>query len=120
MKYINLLEEEVTRLEAEKKSKWQLERTLVKPALSKCTSDQNSSVGITVSNHATFLAIQRPHRPALLQDIVKVLVKRGANVLEARVSVSDEQLLTFTATITLGSYGQTSTIEKMKEEISCM
>lgn len=81
----------------------------------KCTN-RNSSVKVSVSNGATFLAIQLPFRRGLVLEIVKVLEKHQAEVLEVRISVNGQRLLTFTATIRLGSDGG-STIDKIKEEL---
>ncbi|KAI3469436.1 hypothetical protein Pfo_026099 [Paulownia fortunei] len=101
--YIKYLEEETERLEGLKKFQWK-EPKVAKPVLLKCT-DQNSSVKVTVSNGATFLAIQLPFRRGSVPEIVKVLEKHQAEVLEARVCVNDQRLLTFTATVMLGSDG---------------
>ncbi|PIN04032.1 hypothetical protein CDL12_23437 [Handroanthus impetiginosus] len=68
------------------------------------------------SDGVTFFAIQLPFRCRLVTDIVKVFEKHKVEVLEARVCVNEQQLLTFIATIILGSDGG-STIDKIREEV---
>lgn len=112
--YIKYLKEEIKRLEALKKFQWE-ESSVGRPVLSKCTN-QNPSVKAKVYNEAKFLAIQLPFRRGSVVDIVKVLEKHQAEVLEARICVDDQRLLTFTATVMLGSGGG-STIDKIRGDI---
>ncbi|PIM99636.1 hypothetical protein CDL12_27866 [Handroanthus impetiginosus] len=77
---------------------------------------KNSPVNITVSDGATFFAVQLPFRCRLVTDIVKVFEKHKVEVLEARVCVNEQRLLTFTATIIIGRDGG-STIDKIREEV---
>lgn len=112
--YIKYLKEEIKRLEALKKFQWD-ESSVGRPVLSKCTN-QNPSVKAKVYNEAKFLAIQLPFRRGSVVDIVKVLEKHQAEVLEARICVDDQRLLTFTATVMLGSGGG-STIDKIRGDI---
>lgn len=112
--YIKYLKEEIKRLEALKKFQWE-ESSVGRPVLSKCTN-QNPSVKAKVCNEAKFLAIQLPFRRGSVVDIVKVLEKHQAEVLEARICVDDQRLLTLTATVMLGSGGG-STIDKIRGDI---
>ncbi|KAL2229830.1 transcription factor bHLH25-like [Sesamum indicum] len=112
--YIKYLKQETARLEGLKKSRCK-EPTVAKPGLFKCT-DENTSVKVAVSNGATFLAVQLPFRRGLVPEIVRVFEKHRAEVLEARICVNEQQLLTFTATIILASDGDSS-IDKIRDEI---
>ncbi|KAK6130308.1 hypothetical protein DH2020_035953 [Rehmannia glutinosa] len=98
--YIKYLEKEKERLEGLKKFHLK-EAKMAKNVLFKCTN-QSSSVKVKVSNGATFLEIQLPfRRRGSVAEIVEVLQKHRAEVLEARICVNDQRLLTFTATIML-------------------
>ncbi|KAL8047726.1 hypothetical protein ABFS82_07G019300 [Erythranthe guttata] len=113
--YIKHLEEEAKRLEGLKQ--FQLEEPMMEsPVLLKCTN-QNSSVKVAVSSESTFLSVQLPSRRGSALKIVKVIEKHRARVLEARICVNEQRQLTFTATITLGKGGGSSTIDKIREEI---
>ncbi|KAL2530724.1 transcription factor bHLH [Forsythia ovata] len=112
--YIKCLEEEIKRLEGIKKLQVQ-EPKAAKPVLSRF-ANQKSSIDVTVSSGATFFAIRLPFKPDIITKIVKVFDKHHAEVLVATVSVDEQQLLTFTVTIVLGSEGG-NTIQKIKEEI---
>ncbi|CAI9762676.1 unnamed protein product [Fraxinus pennsylvanica] len=112
--YIECLEEEIKRLEGIKKL--QVQEQKVGKQVSSRLNNQKSAVDITVSSGATFFAIQLPFKPGIITEIVKVFDKHQAEVLEATISVDDQQLLTFTVTIVLGRDGG-NTIQKIKEEI---
>ncbi|KAL0348768.1 UNVERIFIED_CONTAM: hypothetical protein Sangu_1104600 [Sesamum angustifolium] len=112
--YIKYLEQETERLEGLKKSRSK-EPTVAKPVLFKCT-DENTSVKVTVSNGATFLGVQLPFRRGIVLEIAKVFERHHAEVLEARICVNEQQLLTFTATIIIASDGDSS-IDKIRDEI---
>ncbi|XP_051127789.1 transcription factor TT8-like [Andrographis paniculata] len=109
--YIKHLEAEIQRLEDLNN----VRREDPKPLLLQC-ADDNSSADITVSNGATFVAIQLPFRSGLVPKILMVFEKHKAEILEARVQAEDHRLLTFTATILLGS-DQGSAVDKIREEI---
>lgn len=111
--YIKCLEEEVKRLEGIKK---QVQEQKVGKQVSSKFTNQKSAIDVTVSIGATFFAIQLPCKPGIITEIVKVFDKHHAEVLEATISVDDQQLLTFTVTIVLGRDG-VNTIQKIKEEI---
>lgn len=111
--YIKYLQEETERLEGLVKFQRRV-RKVEMPLLSRCTN--HSSVNITISNSATFFAVQLPFRHGSVLDILKVLEKHQAEVLEARVDVNDEKVLTFTATVRLGTDGG-NTVDKMRHEI---
>lgn len=111
--YIKCLEEEVKRLEGIKK---QVQEQKVGKQVSSKFTNQKSAIDVTVSTGATFFAIQLPCKPGIITEIVKVFDKHHAEVLEATISVDDQQLLTFTVTIVLGRDG-VNTIQKIKEEI---
>ncbi|KAL6581876.1 hypothetical protein OROMI_005890 [Orobanche minor] len=114
--YIKYLEEEKERLENIKKFETEEPKAAIN-FLSKCTNPPNSSaVEVAVSNGATFLEIQLPFRRGSVVGILKVLENHKAEVLEARIRVDDQRLLTFTATILLGKNGGI-TIDKIREEI---
>lgn len=111
--YIKCLEEEVKRLDGIKK---QVQEQKVGKQVSSKFTNQKSAIDVTVSTGATFFAIQLPCKPGIITEIVKVFDKHHAEVLEATISVDDQQLLTFTVTIVLGRDG-VNTIQKIKEEI---
>lgn len=111
--YIKYLQEETERLEGLVKFQRRV-RKAERPLLSRCTN--HSSVNVTISNSATFFAVQLPFRRGSVLDILKVLEKHQVEVLEARVDVNDEKVLTFTATVRLGSDGG-NTVDKMRQEI---
>lgn len=111
--YVKCLEEEVKRLDGIKK---QVQEQKVGKQVSSKFTNQKSAIDVTVSTGATFFAIQLPCKPGIITEIVKVFDKHHAEVLEATISVDDQQLLTFTVTIVLGRDG-VNTIQKIKEEI---
>ncbi|XP_073314341.1 transcription factor TT8-like [Primulina huaijiensis] len=117
VKFINSLQEEIHGLESLKKQPLYESKDAKKQVLSKCTN-QNSSVNVTLINNTTFLAIDVPFRPGLMTDIVYVLDKHRTEILEARFSVNNQNLLTFAATL-MGPYhhGHDIVIGKMKEEL---
>ncbi|XP_075477639.1 basic helix-loop-helix protein A-like [Primulina tabacum] len=117
VKFINSLEEEIRRLESLRKQPWHESREAKKQVLSKGTN-QNSSVNVTLISKATFLAIEVPFRPGLMTDIIYVLDKHQTEILEARVSVDNRNLLTFAATLMVPNHhGCDIAIQKMKEEL---
>lgn len=111
--FIKYLQEETQRLEGLLKFE-KNERNEEKRVLSKHTNQK-----VTISSGATFIAIQLHSRRGLVTDIMKVFSRHQAEVLEARFSVNDQRLLTFTATVRLGSAGG-STIDKIREELSTL
>lgn len=111
--YIKCLEEEAERLEGLKKFQSKQHR-VERPSLSKCTD--HNSVNVTISDSAVFLAIQLPSRQGSVLNILRVLQRHEAEVMEARINVSDEKVMTFTATVKLGGHGGRS-IDKMRQDI---
>ncbi|CAA0839945.1 Unknown protein [Striga hermonthica] len=112
--YIKYLEKEKEKLEALKKSRME-EQNLAKLFWRRCRNP-SSLVEVNVSNGAKFLEIQMPSRRGSVAKIVGVLEKHKAEVLEARVNVNEQRVLTFTATIVLSCDGGI-TIDRIKEEI---
>ncbi|XP_073128978.1 transcription factor TT8-like [Henckelia pumila] len=116
VKFINSLEEEIHRLESLRKQPRHESKDAKKRVLSKCTNQ--NPVNVTVFNNATFLSIEVPFRPGLMTDIVTVLDKHQTEILEARVSVNSQNLLTFSATLMVpNQYGSDVAIGRMKEEL---
>ncbi|KAL3648875.1 hypothetical protein CASFOL_005278 [Castilleja foliolosa] len=90
-----------------------------KPVISRCITNPNSNVKFTASKGVTFLEIQLPFKRGSVVKIVEVLQKNGAEVLEARMNVNDDddqRLLTFTATVMVASGGDKA-IGMIREEI---
>ncbi|XP_047945278.1 transcription factor TT8-like [Salvia hispanica] len=111
--YIKFLQEEAERLEGLKKFQSKLRR-VERPSHSKCTD--HNSVNVTISDSAVFLAIQLPSRQGSVLNILRILQRHEAEVMEARINVSDEKVMTFTATVKLGGHGGSS-IDKMRQDI---
>ncbi|KAL1548508.1 transcription factor TT8-like [Salvia divinorum] len=74
----------------------------------KCRN-QNS----VIPDSAVFLAIQLPSRRGSELDILRVLHRHEAEVMDARINVSVEKVMTFTATVKLAG----SSIGKMRQDI---
>ncbi|KAG6431153.1 hypothetical protein SASPL_109228 [Salvia splendens] len=110
--YIKCLQEEAERLEGLKKFQSKLHR-VERPSLSKCT-DHNSA-NLTISDSAVFLAIQLPSRQGSVLNILRVLQRHEAEVMEAWINVSDEKVMTFTATMKLGAKTRECFLERQQE-----
>ncbi|KAH6808768.1 hypothetical protein C2S51_026551 [Perilla frutescens var. frutescens] len=113
VKYIKHLQEEAERLEGLMKFQRKVQK-VERPLFAQCTN--HNSVNVTVSDSATFLAVQLPFRRGSVLDILKVLEKHQAEVMDARFDVNDEKVLTFTATVRLGS-GGASAIDKLRQDL---
>lgn len=111
--YIKYLQEEAERLEGLKKLQSKMQKVEM-PSLSKCTNSNSGKV--TISDSAMFLAIQLPSRRGSVLDILKILERHQAEVIEARIDVSDEKVMTFTATVRLAS-DEGSCIDTMRQDI---
>ncbi|GER50111.1 basic helix-loop-helix (bHLH) DNA-bindingsuperfamily protein, partial [Striga asiatica] len=101
--YIKYLEKEKKKLEALKKSQME-EQNMAKSFWRRCRNP-SSLVEVNVPNGTKFLEIQMPFRRGSVAKIVGVLEKHKAEVLEARVNVNEQRVLTFTATIVLSCDG---------------
>lgn len=113
VKYIKYLQEEAERLEGLKKLQSKMQKVEM-PILSKCTN--HNSVNVSISDSVAFLAIQLPSRRGSVLDILRVLERYQAEVMEARINVSDKKVMTFTATVRLASDGGSS-IDMMRQDI---
>ncbi|XP_057771971.1 transcription factor TT8-like [Salvia miltiorrhiza] len=113
LNYIKYLQEEAERLEGLKKLQSKLQK-VERPTLSKCTN--RNSVNVAISDSAAFLAIQLPSRRGSVLGILRVLERHQAEVMEARIDVSDEKVMTFTATVRLGGDGGSS-IDMIRQDI---
>ncbi|KAL1543127.1 transcription factor TT8-like [Salvia divinorum] len=113
IKYIKYLQEEAERLEALKQFQSKLHK-VERPTLSKCTN--HNSVNVTIFDSAAFLAIQLPSRLGSVLEILRVLKRHQAEVMEARINVSEEKVMTFTATVRLGGDGSSS-IDMIRQDI---
>lgn len=114
LNYIKHLQQETERLENLKESQTKEQKVLERSSLAKCGN--HNSVNITISDSAMFLVIQFPSRRGSVLEILRVLEKHKAEVMEARIDVNDEKVKTFTATVSFGSDGGSS-IDKMRQDI---
>ncbi|GFP87074.1 hypothetical protein PHJA_000851200, partial [Phtheirospermum japonicum] len=99
--YIKYLEEEKKLLEGPKK----IQRKDAKLVLWRCNTNPNSNGKFTASNRATFLEIQLIFKRGFMAKMIEVLEKHEVKILEARLWVDAERLLTFTTTMMVSSGG---------------
>ncbi|KAJ0092969.1 hypothetical protein Patl1_25586 [Pistacia atlantica] len=111
IEHIKALKEELERLEEEKNSS----TSMVAKGRVSMSSDDSSSINVTVSGDVVFFGIQLLARQRLVTDIFMIFLEQGTEVLAANVAVNNGLLMLTVTALVNGN--KNIVIEKIKRDI---